>query len=154
MASALSSGFIIAWMARRGHEDAPVLLALLATPAFLILGTAACLIANPTTAFAAFAAMAFFTNWSSSAVLTGLNQITPNALRGQVVALYTLIAGIVSLGFGPTSVGLLTDYVVGRDHVDWALAVVLATCSIVGAIIFLSSRAAFQRSAIAGRADA
>ena len=97
--------------------------------------------------------MAFFTNWSSSAVLTGLNQITPNALRGQVVALYTLIAGIVSLGFGPTSVGLLTDYVVGRDHVDWALAFVLAVCSILGAIILLASRKAFRRSAIAAQAE-
>ncbi len=154
MLSALSSGFIISWLARRGRQDAPLLLALLATPAFLILGTAACLIADPITAFAAFAVMAFFTNWSSSAVLTGLNQITPNALRGQVVALYTLIAGIVSLGFGPTSVGLLTDYAVGRDHVDWALAFILATCSILGAIILLSSRAAFRRSAIAAQAEA
>ena len=153
MLSAVASGFIIAWMARRGREDAPVLLALLAPPAFLILGTAACLIPNPLVAFAIFAVMAFFTNWSSSAVLTGLNQITPNALRGQVVALYTLIAGIVSLGFGPTSVGLLTDYVVGRDHVDWALAFVLAVCSILGAIILLASRKAFRRSAIAAQAE-
>ncbi len=153
MLSAISSGFIIAWLARRGREDAPVLLAILVTPVFLIMGTAACLLPNPMAAFGVFAAMSVFTNWSSSAVLTGLNQITPNALRGQVVALYTLIVGVVAVGFGPTAVGLLTDYAVGHDHVDWALALVLAISSVLGGAILLSSRAAFRRSAIAARTE-
>ncbi|HLG87214.1 MAG TPA: MFS transporter [Alphaproteobacteria bacterium] len=147
MLSAISSGFVIAWLARRGRRDAPVLLALATTPAFLVLGLASCLIANADLAFIAFVAMAIFTNWSSSAVLTGLNQITPNAFRGQVVAFYTLINGIVAVGFGPTSVGLLTQYVVGPEHIDVALAAVLGLCSIGGAFCLLVSRAAFARAA-------
>jgi MFS family permease len=147
--SAITSGFIIAWLARRGRQDAPVLLVLAAAPVFLIVGVASCLLPNPIAAFVAFASMAITTNWASSAVLTGLNQITPNALRGQVVALYTLIAGIVAVGFGPTSVGLLTDHVFGRDRVDLALALVLAACSILAGASLLACRAPFRRAAIA-----
>ncbi len=149
IASALSSGFIIAWLARRGRRDAPVLLALGATPVVLTAGVASCLIANPDAALASFVSMAIVTNWSSSAVLTGLNQITPNATRGQIVALYTLLNGILAVGFGPTSVGLLSDYVFGRDRVDLSLAFVLAACSVLGAACLLASRAAFTRAAIA-----
>ncbi len=147
--SALTSGFIIAWLARRGRRDAPVLLALAATPVVLTVGVASCLIADPDAALASFVSMAIVTNWSSSAVLTGLNQITPNALRGQIVALYTLITGIVAVGFGPTSVGLLSDRVFGPDRVDLSLASVLAACSVVGAACLLAGRAAFMRATVA-----
>jgi MFS family permease len=147
--SALISGVIIAWLARRGRRDAPVVLALGATPVVLTVGVASCLIADANIALVTFVSMAIVTNWSSSAVLTGLNQITPNALRGQIVALYTLIAGIVAVGFGPTSVGLLNDRVFGPDRVDLSLAFVLATCSVVGAACLIGSRTAFVRAAMA-----
>ncbi len=147
MLSALSSGFVIAWLMQRGRRDAPMLLALAVTPVFLIVGVASCLIPNAMAAFIAFASMGIFTNWSSSAVLTGLNQITPNALRGQVVALYTLITGIVAVGFGPASVGLLNDRVFGGAHVDRSLALVLAVASVAGAACLLAGRAAFRQAA-------
>ncbi len=145
--SALTSGFIIAWLAKRGRRDAPVLLAIGATPVVLTVGVASCLIGDPYAALVSFISMAIVTNWSSSAVLTGLNQITPNATRGQIVALYTLLNGILAVGFGPTSVGLLNDYVFGRERVDLSLAFVLAACSVIGAACLLGSRAAFRRAA-------
>ena len=147
--SAFVSGFIIAWLAKRGREDAPVLLALAAAPIFLTLGVASCLIPDANAAFAVFASMAIVTNWASSAVLTGLNQITPATLRGQVVALYTFISGFFALGLGPTSVGMLTEHVFGHDRVDLALALVLAVCSVLGGICLLACRGAFRRASVA-----
>jgi MFS family permease len=148
MVSAFSSGFIISWLTRRGRDDAPVLLAIAVTPGFLILGVASCLLPNAIAALACFVAMGIFTNWSSSAVLSGLNLITPNRFRGQVVALYFFFVGLIAVGLGPTSVGFLTDHGFGHERVDWALASVLAFASIAGAIILLSSRNAFRRCAV------
>jgi MFS family permease len=37
--------------------------------------------------------------------------ISPNRIRAQIVAIYLLIANLLGFTLGPTSVGLLTDYV-------------------------------------------
>lgn len=40
-----------------------------------------------------------------------LNQITPNQLRGQVIAIHLFVVNLGGYGFGPLSVALFTDYV-------------------------------------------
>ncbi len=125
-----------AWM-RRGRDDAylrvPIIAALCAVP-FAI---AFPLVSNPTVSL-----MLLFPLLSLAAVPFGcgtavLPIISPNRLRAQVVAIYLLIANLLSFTCGPTAVGLLTDYVF-RDpnKLGYSLAIapaifLLAGCAVV-----------------------
>jgi MFS family permease len=57
-----------------------------------------------------------FATLSASAGLAGLQLVTPSTLRGQVTALYILVASLVGVGTGPFLVGFLTDVVFGSKN--------------------------------------
>ncbi|WP_373006756.1 spinster family MFS transporter [Hyphomonas sp.] len=65
--------------------------------------------------------------------------MVPNEMRGQAVALYFLIANLVGLGFGPTVVAAMTDYVFKDDAaLNKSLALTSATLIPLAAVILLS----------------
>jgi MFS family permease len=143
--SALSSGIAISWLAKRGRTDAPLLVAAVHSLSLAILGSATCLVSSPPLALVFYAAMAIPTNWSTAGVLTGLNQITPNEFRGQVVAIHTMIVGLVSLGAGSFIVGFLTDHIFGGGKgVGLSLATVFAVCGTLGFAVLSWGRPAFR----------
>ena len=146
--SALSSGWIMSWLARKGYADAPLLVALCHSLSLAVFGTAACLVASPTIALVCFVAMGLPTTWSYAGALTGINQITPNEMRGQIVAIYTLLVGLVSVGLGSFVVGFLSDRVYG-GHLAIApsLATVYALCGAIGAILLMLGRPHFRLAA-------
>ena len=88
------------------------------------------------------------TTWSYAGALTGINQITPNEMRGQIVAIYTLLVGLVSVGLGSFVVGFLSDRVYG-GHLAIApsLATVYALCGAIGAILLMLGRPHFRLAA-------
>ena len=146
--SALSSGVFMSWIARKGHADAPMLAALCHSLGLAIFGTASCLIGSPTLSLIFFVAMGFPTTWSYAAALTGINQITPNEMRGQIVAIYTLLVGLVAVGLGTFAVGFLNDRVyVGSHAVAPSLATVFAACGTIGAILLMLGRPHFRLAA-------
>jgi MFS family permease len=55
-----------------------------------------------------------------------LQDMTPNQMRGQMIALCTIIGNLVGMGLGPTAVALVTDYVF-RDESMVAYAI-LTVC--------------------------
>lgn len=62
--------------------------------------------------------------------------VTPSAIRGRMVALYVLTGNLVGLGFGPPSVGLVLEHVLGdTERVGTAIALVAAFSVIPGAIL-------------------
>jgi MFS family permease len=136
------------WLARRGHADAPMLTALCHSVSLAVFGTASCLAPSPTVSLICFIGMGFPTTWSYASALTGLNQITPNEMRGQVVAIYTLLVGLVSVGLGSFAVGFLADNVYGgRQAIAPSLASVFAFCGVAGAILLLVGRRPFRGAA-------
>ncbi|WP_374145289.1 MFS transporter [Sphingomonas sp. 28-63-12] len=49
--------------------------------------------------------------------------VSPNRIRAQIVAIYLLLANIVGFTLGPTSIGMLTDFVYRRpDLIGYSLA--------------------------------
>jgi MFS family permease len=148
LVSALSSGLFMSWLARKGHSDAPMLAALCHSLSLAIFGTASCLVASPAASLIFFVAMGFPTTWSYAAALTGINQITPNEMRGQIVAIYTLLVGLVAVGLGSFAVGFLSDRVYGGPYaVAPSLATVFAVCGTLGAILLMLGRRAFRVAA-------
>jgi MFS family permease len=147
--SSVSVGWIMARLLARGYSDAPLI---------VVLGHAAITFVFGTLTFAGTGAWAtglFYVllslgaNWSTSAALMGVAQITPNELRGQLSALYTFMTGLLSLSVGPWLVGALSDRVFpGATGLRWSLMAVFAVASAMALVLVLLGRPAF-RAAVA-----
>lgn len=109
--SAITAGSALTWLAKRGREDGPVLVMMLQCAAWALFGTAKCLAPTPELALFGHVLTSMFATWAVTSALTALNQVTPNQLRGQVVAVYTLLTGLVGIAVGSGAVGFLSDYV-------------------------------------------
>lgn len=61
---------------------------------------------------------------------------TPNRIRAQASAIYLLVGNLVGIGFGPTAIALITDYVF-KDNlaVGHAIAITGVVCFTVGTLI-------------------
>lgn len=125
-----------AWM-KRGREDAFLRVPIIACVCAVPFAVAFPLAGDP-----ALSLLLVFPVLALSAVPFGcgtavLPIISPNRLRAQVVAVYLLVVNLLSFTFGPTAVGVLTDYVF-RDEmmVGYSLAIapalfLLAGCAVV-----------------------
>lgn len=64
---------------------------------------------------------------SQAAAPPAIQDIVPNNMRGQAIASYLLVAGLLGIGFGPTSIALVTDHIFHDDQaLRWALVSVAA----------------------------
>jgi MFS family permease len=77
-----------------------------------------------------------------------LNFITPNQLRGQVIALYLFAVNLVGLGFGPTFVALITDYGFGDPAaIRYSLAIFAVVISALAMLSLVWGMAAYRERA-------
>jgi hypothetical protein len=73
--------------------------------------------------------------------------VTPNQLRGQVVAVYTVLFGFAGVAIGSVAVGLLNDYVfTDVGGVAPSLALVCAVCGLTGIALLWYGRPAYLQS--------
>jgi MFS family permease len=150
--SAITAGWSLTWLAKRGRTDGPILVMMLQCTAWAVFGTAKCLVPTPELALIGHVCTSLFATWAITAALTALNQVTPNQLRGQVVAVYTLLTGLVGIAVGSGAVGLLSDYVFNYPTgIAPALALVCLTGGLAGIAMLAygrnSDRVAVQRAA-------
>lgn len=105
----LIAGLVSQALAVRGVADAVLRTifggACVMVPCAVLVGLAASAQVSLMLAGLLFAALAVTFSIASLAFV----EVTPSHLRGQVVALYLLLANFVGLALGPTGVGLLTD---------------------------------------------
>lgn len=85
---------------------------------------------------ASFALFSTFATVSSSCGYALLPDLVPNELRGQVTAIYQLVANLGGLGLGPTLVALTTDRVLGDEgKLGWSMLIVaLPACLLASAL--------------------
>jgi MFS family permease len=146
--AALNSGWVIVWLSKRGHSDAPVLAAMMSSLAMVVFATAACLAPSGKLALVGYALNALFVNWNISAVYSGYAQITPNALRGQMLALQTIASGLLAMTAGNFLVGFLSDTIFTEPGgVAYSLAVVFFGCGLAACLTLAAGRRAFRESA-------
>jgi MFS family permease len=123
-------------LARRGVEKpglvVPVISALLAAPfiaGFALAGEARLSLILLVPAMA-FGAMPF------GAGTAGIVSFAPNRMRGQMVAIYMLIATLIGTGGGPWVIAAWTDGVLGDPAlIRWSIAVVATALFVLGAAI-------------------
>ncbi|MBC2669838.1 MFS transporter [Novosphingobium piscinae] len=143
--AAVNSGWVITWLARRGHADAPVLVTMGCALSMVVFGTAACLAPSAEWALGFYLINALFVNWNTSATYTGLAQVTPNALRAQVMALQTIASALVALSAGNFIVGVLSDQVfTAPNGIAWSLGTVFFGCGLLATLVLAVCRPAFR----------
>lgn len=120
----------------KGKKDAP--LRIIIAGAFILVptGIIAPLMPTPELAMVVIAVNTLGIALASATGVTGLLNITPSEIRGQVVAIYYLTISMAGLWLGPTSVGLLSDFVYGEANLNLAAATVPAMYGIP--ILFLA----------------
>jgi MFS family permease len=145
--SCLSGGWSISWLEKWGRADAPILIAVAASVWVTIAGIVANLASSAEVAVVAYCLLSLAVNNGGIALLTSLNQITPNEMRGQVVALSGMMTGLVSVTVGPAAVGYLSQNVFPQpEGIGEGIATVEAVTGTAGIVILLLIRTHVSRA--------
>jgi MFS family permease len=141
MLCAGSAGLLLAgtvadkWM-QRGVPDAYVKLILISMLCMLPCTIALGFVDTSTSAIVVMSLAVFFSAFQGGISGGTLQLMTPNRMRGQVMAVFLLVANLIGLGLGPTVLAATTDYVFGADEaIGQAIALVGAILCPLGALI-------------------
>lgn len=136
-AGILLGGRLADWFTRRGHANGKLRVGIIAAVGIGV-SSGIYLIADPTVVVGLLAVPCFFVAFPLGASSAAIQEIMPNQARAMASAVYLLILNMIALGFGPTLVALLTDYVFQDEaQVHKSLAIV----TMAGSLLALASYA-------------
>ncbi len=111
-AGVLSGPVMSRYLARRGHGGrAPLLTALFSTLLLIPILVAAGLVTSITWALILITLASYWVTFPLALFATGLQNASPNELRGLMAGCYVLSTNLVGLALGPASVALISDFV-------------------------------------------
>jgi MFS family permease len=111
-AGVLSGPVMSRYLARRGHGGrAPLLTALFSTLLLIPILVAAGLVTSITWALILISLASYWVTFPLALFATGLQNASPNELRGLMAGCYVLSTNLVGLALGPASVALVSDFV-------------------------------------------
>ena len=100
------------FLARRGYgERAPLITAMISTLILIPFMVAAGLAPSPTLALILVAGASYWVTFPLALFATGLQNASPNELRGLMAGCYVLTTNLIGLALGPASVALVSDYI-------------------------------------------
>ena len=118
---------------RRGDRGGTIRSAILATIVLVPTAAATPLIADANYSLAMYAPLLFFGSWVFPPAVITLQLFTPPSMRAQTSAIYLFIVALVSMGFGSTSVALITDFVFANDlKLHYSMAIVGGISGLLG----------------------
>jgi len=134
----LLGGWLADYCYRRGAVGAHLALAAILSGFAIIPGVLLWFAVTPAEATACIGVLVFFLAAHTGLVPAALQLITPNELRGQVIAVYQFLLNLIALGLGPTIVALLTDhYFRNPMAVGKSMAITLSSALTIGVTLFL-----------------
>lgn len=108
-----------------------------------------------TVTVAMLAGSSLSTGLGSTSSLPALQDIAPNGMRGQIVAVYLLMANIIGLGLAPTLVGLVTDRVLHNEMlVQQSSALVAFVAALLALALALTLLGYYRGTRLAMQDDA
>ena len=123
------------WLAKK-HDDANVRVVAIMytiTPIFAIAGP---LMPNPWMAVACAAMTAMCGLAGAVPQNAALQNITPNAMRGRVTALYLFVFTVIGQGGGPIFIALITNFILkDQSQIRWAMSGSAAVMTPLAALI-------------------
>ena len=108
----------------KGYADAPLRIVMIGVLVLVPTGALAPLMPNGWAAFLLLMVNTVGIAMLSACAPTALLNITPGAIRGQIVALYYIAISLAGLLLGPTTIGLLNDFVFGEQGIRYSAALV------------------------------
>ncbi|MEH6565497.1 MAG: MFS transporter [Halopseudomonas sp.] len=129
-------GRLADYMARRGYRDANMRVGLLAA-ALTLACNAVYLVDNMPLLWAIMFFNVFTVAMPFGVAPAAIQEIMPNAMRGQASAIYLFTITLIGLGIGPTAVAMFTDYVFQDDMAVRYSIFIVASVITVGSIILL-----------------
>ena len=134
----ISGGFAAERMLARGMDDATLRLPMIAVLAALPFAIAFPLVASPLLALGLLGLVTFLGTIPFGAGVATFPLVTPNRMRAQVMALYLLIANLLSYSLGPTLIALITDHVFADEKaINLSLAIAVPLVMAAGAALIL-----------------
>ncbi len=149
-AGILLGGILADRALRRGVQDAHMRVAMYGAGFILVFGIAAMCMPTPALVLLMLCPTAVSLGIPVGLAPAAVNYITPNQLRGQVIAVYIFFAALIGMTCGPTVVALFTDYVY-RDPLAlrWSLASFTLLFAVLSIIAFALGLRSFRESAVA-----
>jgi MFS family permease len=142
-----SGGLLADHIAKRGYPDACLRTMILAAFLGIPFTAGYLLIANSTISAVLLAPTLFLSAMVFGVAPAALMEVAPARMRGQAGALYAFCVNFFGLGFGPTTVALLTDYLFHDDNmVGYSLLIVAMTAHAAAILILWSGLKTFVRS--------
>lgn len=80
-----------------------------------------------------------------ASVPSALNDIVPNRLRGQLIAIMTVVSGVLGAGLGPVSIALASEHLLGGS-LSHALLIVPALACALACLIAASGRGSYEQA--------
>jgi MFS family permease len=110
-----STGMLLAGIScdrltRKGHKDAPIIVALISACGIAVFACLPTLMPTVTLVWVAIFVSGLTFNAYNGVGPQAVNQVTPNQYRAQVSAVYLFVVNALGLGVGPTLVPLLNDH--------------------------------------------
>jgi MFS family permease len=134
-AGIVSAGRFSDWLSERGYKDAPMRVGLLAVLLLTPTGIAFYLAPSGTLAISLYVPLAFFASAPFGVAPAAIQQIMPNAMRGQASAIYIFLVNVIGLGLGPTATALVTDYGYHDDYaIRYSLMIVGGVSQLIAAL--------------------
>lgn len=135
-AGIVSAGRFSDWLSERGYKDAPMRVGLLAALLLTPIGIAFYLAPGGNLAMALYVPFVYFASAPFGVAPAAIQQIMPNAMRGQASAIYIFFVNVVGLGLGPTAVALMTDYVFHDNYaIRYSLMIVGGAAQLLAALL-------------------
>lgn len=132
----------------KGRLDAKLRVSMYAGGGMLLCGCLAPLMPSAPLALLFLAPTVVFLGFPVGLAPAACNFITPNQLRGQIIALYLFATNLLGLGVGPTVVAVITDYGFGDpDKLRFSLAVFAVVIPALAVVSLLWGIDAFRARA-------
>lgn len=142
-----ASGWICDRWTQSGRRDAPLLImiagALIMTPLY----AAAPLMPGPVTAFVVLTLGGVGMMMLTAVSVTALLNITPAAIRAQIIAIYYMTISLTGLFIGPTAVGYLSQHVFGEERLNLAVATMPAVFGAIPLLLIPITRRLYNEHA-------
>jgi len=143
----VAGGRLADWLAARGFRDANLRIGLMVALAWLPTGILYPIVKDADWAAALLIPTSFLASAPFGVAPAAIQQMMPNAMRGQASAIYLFVINLIGLGMGPTAVALTTDYILRNDNaVNYSLLVVATAAHLLAGALLWAGLKPYLRS--------
>jgi MFS family permease len=143
----VAGGRVADWMVERGYRDATMRVGVIVAFAWLPFGLIYPLVPNGYWAAGLLVPAAFLASAPFGVSAAAIQQMMPNAMRGQASAIYLFVINLIGLGIGPSAVAAATDFIFEDDQaVRYSLVSVATFAHIASGALLWAGLKPFQAS--------